>query len=106
MELNKIYNESNLETMGRMPDCFVDLTVTSPPYDNMREYKGFSFPFEDIAKELYRVTKEGGVLVWVVGDSVIDGTTQVYRPDLIKEVNRITQFPCSANGGIKEFIYK
>jgi len=74
MELNKIYNESNIETMSRMPDNFIDLTVTSPPYDNLREYKGFSFPFEDIAKELYRVTKDGGVLVWVVGDSVVDGT--------------------------------
>ena len=73
LELNKIYNESNLETMKRMPDNFVDLTVTSPPYDNLRDYKGYSFPFEDIAKELYRVTKEGGVLVWVVGDAVIDG---------------------------------
>ena len=49
MELNKIYNESNLETMARMPDGFIDLTVTSPPYDNLREYKGFSFPFEEIA---------------------------------------------------------
>jgi len=56
MELNKIYNESNLETMAKMPDNFIDLTVTSPPYDNLREYKGYSFPFEDIAKELYRVT--------------------------------------------------
>ena len=56
-----------------MPDNLVDLTVTSPPYDNLRDYKGYSFPFEDIAKELYRVTKEGGVLVWVVGDAVIDG---------------------------------
>ena len=68
MEINKIYNESNLETMARMQDCFIDLTVTSPPYDNLRDYKGYSFPFEDIAKELYRVTKEGGVLVWVIGD--------------------------------------
>lgn len=42
----------------------------------------------------------------IIGCVCIDGTTQVYRPDLIKEVNRITQFPCSANGGIKEFIYK
>lgn len=74
IELNKIYNESNLETMARMPDCFIDLTVTSPPYDNLREYKGYSFPFEDIAKELYRVTKKGGVLVWVVGDAVINGS--------------------------------
>ena len=73
MELNKIYNESNLETMARMPDGFIDLTVTSPPYDNLREDKGFSFPFEDIAKELFRVTKDGGVVVWVVGDATKDG---------------------------------
>jgi len=63
MELNKIYNENNLETMARMPDGFIDLTVTSPPYDNLRTYNGYSFPFEEIAKELYRVTKDGGVLV-------------------------------------------
>lgn len=74
IEINKIYNESNLETMARMPDSFIDLTVTSPPYDNLRDYKGFSFPFEDIAKELYRVTKPGGVVVWVVGDACIDGS--------------------------------
>ena len=69
LELNKIYNESNLDTMKRMPDNFVDLTVTSPPYDNLRDYKGYSFPFEEIAKELFRVTKQGGVVVWVVGDA-------------------------------------
>jgi len=74
LELNKIYNESNLDTMKRMPDNFVDLTVTSPPYDNLREYKGYTFPFEDIAKELFRVTKQGGVLVWVVGDATINGS--------------------------------
>ena len=61
MELNKIYNENNLETMARMPDGFIDLTVTSPPYDNLRTYNGYSFPFEEIAKELYRVTKDGVV---------------------------------------------
>lgn len=68
MELNKIYCERNLDTMARMPDNFVDLTVTSPPYDDLRTYNGYSFPFEDIAKELYRVTKDGGVVVWVVND--------------------------------------
>lgn len=68
MQLNKNYNESNLETMAKMPDCFIDLTVTSPPYDNLRDYKGYSFHFEEIAKELYRITKQGGVVVWVVGD--------------------------------------
>ena len=68
MEINKIYNENCLETMAKMPDCFVDLTVTSPPYDNLREYKGYTFDFESVTKELYRVTKQGGVVVWVVGD--------------------------------------
>lgn len=74
MELNKIYNESNLDTMARMPDNFIDLTVTSPPYDNLRDYKGYSFEFEEVAKELYRVTKPGGVVVWVVGDATKDGS--------------------------------
>lgn len=60
--------------MARMPDGFVDLTVTSPPYDNLRTYKGYSFDFESIAKELYRVTKVGGVVVWVVGDATINGS--------------------------------
>ena len=66
--INKIHNENCLETMAKMPDNFIDLTVTSPPYDGLRDYKGYSFLFEEIAKELYRVTKEGGVVVWVVGD--------------------------------------
>jgi site-specific DNA-methyltransferase (adenine-specific) len=74
METNRIYNENCIQTMARMPDNFIDLTVTSPPYDNLREYKGFSFPFEDIAKELFRVTKDGGVVVWVVGDATIKGS--------------------------------
>ena len=71
MEINKIYNENCLDTMRRMPDNFIDLVVTSPPYDNLRDYKGYVFPFEDIAKELFRVTKKGGVVVWVVGDETI-----------------------------------
>ena len=74
MEINKIYNENCLETMARMPDGFVDLTVTSPPYDNLRNYNGYSFDFEAVAKELYRVTKQGGVVVWVVGDQTIKGS--------------------------------
>lgn len=73
MELNKVYNENCLDTMKRMEDGFVDLTVTSPPYDNLRKYNGYSFDFEGIADELYRVTKKGGVLVWVVGDQTLKG---------------------------------
>lgn len=59
--------------MKKFDDEVIDLTVTSPPYDNLRNYKGFDFPFEDIAKELYRVTKQGGVVVWVVNDATIEG---------------------------------
>jgi DNA modification methylase len=74
MEINKIYNENCLDTMARMPDDFVDLTVTSPPYDNLRTYNGYSFDFESIAKELFRVTKDGGVVVWVVNDATVKGS--------------------------------
>lgn len=74
MELNRIYNENCLDTMAQMPDGFVDLTVTSPPYDNLRKYNGYEFDFEPIARELYRVTKKGGVVVWVVGDATVNGS--------------------------------
>lgn len=74
MELNKIYNEDNISLIRRMPDDFIDLTVTSPPYDNLRDYKGYTFDFETLAKELYRVTKPGGVVVWVVGDATVNGS--------------------------------
>lgn len=73
IEINKTYNENCIQTMHKMPDNLIDLTVTSPPYDNLRDYKGYSFPFEEIAKELFRVTKEGGVVVWVVSDATING---------------------------------
>lgn len=74
IELNKIYNMDCLDGMRELvPDNFIDLTVTSPPYDNLRKYKGYSFDFENIANELFRVTKPGGIVVWIVNDSVING---------------------------------
>lgn len=73
-DINKCYNENCLDTMARMPDSFIDLTVTSPPYDGLRVYNGYSFDFEAVAKELFRVTKQGGVVVWVVGDATIKGS--------------------------------
>ena len=72
--INQNYNEDCLETMARMPDNYLDLTVTSPPYDGLRKYNGYSFDFESVAKELYRVTKDGGVVVWVVGDATVKGS--------------------------------
>lgn len=72
--INKIYNENCLDTIARMEDNFIDLTVTSPPYDNLRTYNGYSFDFESIAKELHRTTKQGGVVVWIVNDKTHKGS--------------------------------
>lgn len=63
-----------LEVMKKMADNSVDLVVTSPPYDNLRDYGGYTFDFESTAHELYRVIKEGGVMVWVVGDQTLNGS--------------------------------
>ena len=74
MELNKIYNMNCLDGMRLMDDNTVDLTVTSPPYDDLRKYKGYSFDFEPIAKELFRITKDGGLVIWIVNDSTKNGS--------------------------------
>lgn len=74
----EIINGDCLEVMREMPNGSIDLTVTSPPYDNLRTYGGnlnWNFEiFQGIANELYRVTKDGGVVVWVVGDATIKGS--------------------------------
>jgi site-specific DNA-methyltransferase (adenine-specific) len=84
--IDEIYNEDCLDTMGRMPDNYIDLILTSPPYDSMRKYggektyhqrlteTGYSFPFEDIALEMIRVLKPGGVIMWNVADQTIKGS--------------------------------
>lgn len=72
--MNKIIQGDCLEVMKTLENNSIDLTVTSPPYDNLRTYNGYTFDFEGIAKELYRVTKQGGVVVWVVGDATIKGS--------------------------------
>ena len=80
LETNKIYNCNCIDGLKLLDDNSVDLTVCSPPYDNLREYHGvinedtWNFDvFKPIAKELYRVTRKGGVVVWVVGDAVVNG---------------------------------
>lgn len=74
METNVILTGDNVEIMQKMADDSIDLTITSPPYDGLRTYNGYSFDFENVAKELYRITKPGGVVVWVVGDSTVKGS--------------------------------
>ena len=62
-----------LEGLKQLDDESIDLTVTSPPYDDLRKYNN-NFDFENITKELYRVTKDGGIVVWVVADKTKNGS--------------------------------
>ncbi len=71
--INNIYNIDCVEGMKNLPANCIDLVVTSPPYDDLRNYNGYHFDFESIAKELYRITKKGGIVVWVVGDKIKNG---------------------------------
>lgn len=71
---NTIIQGDCLEVMKDIPDKSIDMVLTSPPYDNLREYKGYTFNFEGIAQELFRIIKDGGVCVWVVGDATINGS--------------------------------
>ena len=71
---NKVIQGDCLEVMKDIPDKSIDMVLTSPPYDNLRDYNGYSFDFEGIAKEIYRVLKDGGVCVWIVGDATIKGS--------------------------------
>lgn len=72
--INQITEGNCIELMKNFDENSIDLTVTSPPYDDLRNYKGYVFPFENIARELYRIAKPGGVVVWVVADATIDAT--------------------------------
>lgn len=71
--MNSIIKGDNVVVLRGMPDNHIDLTVTSPPYDDLREYNGFNVDYVSLASELYRVTKKGGIVVWVVGDAVVNG---------------------------------
>ncbi len=72
-EVNSINNIDCVDGMKQLPENCIDLVVTSPPYDDLRDYHGYTFRFEEIVVELFRVIKDGGVVVWVVGDKVDKG---------------------------------
>jgi len=71
--IDKVICGHNVDVMAKMPSQCVDLIITSPPYDHIRDYKGYCFDFEGIANECYRVLKPGGVMVYIIGDQYIDG---------------------------------
>ena len=73
----ELWHGDCLELMKNVPDESIDLTVTSPPYDNLRSYNGNNDlwnqeVWESVIKELYRITKDGGVVVWIVGDATLN----------------------------------
>jgi len=76
--LINLINDDCLNAMAKMDDDCIDLTVTSPPYDNLRTYKDSlewgEHIWKPILQQLFRITKEGGVVVWVVGDATIKGS--------------------------------
>lgn len=75
IEINNFYIDDSVKFMKRnILDNYIDLIITSPPYDDLRKYNGFIFDYQSMLKELYRVTKEGGVVVWVAGDATINGS--------------------------------
>lgn len=74
---NKIFNAKSNEILKEFPSSCIDLVITSPPYDDLRDYENksnWNFDvFKEIAQELYRVVKPGGVVVWIVGDKTSNG---------------------------------
>lgn len=72
MEYDYIKQGDCVSLMKDLPDQSIDLTVTSPPYDNLRNYDGYSFDYMSTVSELYRVTKDGGCVIWVIGDSTVN----------------------------------
>lgn len=74
-----LIHDDCLEGMKNINDGSVDLTVTSPPYDNLRTYNGNNKKWNEsvwknVIKDLYRVTSDGGIIVWIVGDATIKGS--------------------------------
>lgn len=74
MKTNEIICGECEQELKQFPNECIDLTVTSPPYDQLRDYNGYLFDFEGVAKQLLRITKTRGIVVWVVGDSIVNGS--------------------------------
>ena len=74
MKKNKIYNIDCIKGMKNIKNNSIDMVITSPPYDDLKKYNGYNFDFETTAKELYRIIKYGGVVVWIVGDQTVNGS--------------------------------
>ena len=74
MILNQIYNVDCIDGMKQLDDNSIDMVITSPPYDDLRNYNGFSFDIDNVISGLYRILKNGGVVIWVTGDATHKGS--------------------------------
>lgn len=69
----RLINDNCVSAMMCLADGSIDMVLTSPPYDNLRTYNGYDFDFDSVVNILFRVVKDGGVVVWIVSDATIDG---------------------------------
>lgn len=70
---NQIIHGDCIKELKKIKDNFFDLTVFSPPYDNLRDYNGYTLDLHLLGEQLYRVTKEGGIVVMVIQDQTKKG---------------------------------
>jgi site-specific DNA-methyltransferase (adenine-specific) len=74
LEIPGVHCGNSVDLMEEVSDGLIKLTVVSPPYGKLRSYNGYDFDFDKIAEGLWRVTMDGGVLVWVVADALVKGS--------------------------------
>ena len=74
MVLNQIYNEDCFDTLNRISNNYIDMILSSPPYDDIRKYEGYKFDYTKYSILIYPKMKPGGCIIWVVGDSMIKGS--------------------------------
>jgi DNA modification methylase len=68
IEINTNFNEDCTITMSRIEDNFIDLIVTSPPYDSIRDYNGYNFNLHNVGLESFRILKDGGIFAMIIND--------------------------------------
>lgn len=74
IKIDEVYCMDNVQGMEKLDSEIIDLSVTSPPYDNLRDYDGYNWNLDLVVYQLFRVTKIGGVVVWVVCDQTKNGS--------------------------------